>query len=161
MQFINQFSFLILAGLLLLTVGWVILHRTTGAARWLSLGAFTLGLIFSFWIFNPGPGNAVAELDLDNRQVGEGPVLLEFESPFCLGCIAAQSLVGEITREYIGQLDVIQINILAADSARLKDRYRIQFTPTFVFLTAHGEEAWRSIGTVDPEQVRASVTGDS
>jgi thiol-disulfide isomerase/thioredoxin len=161
MQILNYFSFLLLAGLILLVGGWVILQRTAGATRWLSLGALTLGLIAAFWFFNPGPGTAGAEDLLAGPNEDGRPILLEFESPYCLGCIAAQPLVDEITRRFAGELDVIQVNILAADSASLKDRFQVQFTPTFILLDAQGEEAWRSIGTVDPEQLQASLSGGS
>jgi thiol-disulfide isomerase/thioredoxin len=160
MQIINHFSFLLLAAAMLLIGGWIILHRTMGLTRWLSLGALTLGLIFSYSIFSPGPGDTTADIT-QSLRAGAKPVLLEFESPFCLGCIAAQPLLDQIKREHADQLEVVQINILSPDSARLKDLYRVQFTPTFVFLTTQGEEAWRSIGAVDPEQVRSSIEGDS
>ncbi len=161
MQILNHFSFLLLAGLILLVGGWIILQRTAGATRWLSLGALALGLVASFWFFNPGPGTAGAEDILLGLTEEARPVLLEFESPYCLGCIAAQPLVDEITRRFAGELDVIQVNILSADSAGLKDRFQVQFTPTFILLDAQGEESWRSIGTVDPEQLQASLSGDS
>lgn len=159
MQVINHFSFLFVSGALLLIVGWAILHRTAGVARWLSLAALMAGIIFSYSLFTPGPGDATPELTLVDLQENAAPTLLEFESPFCLGCIAAQPILDGIRREHAGRLDVVQINILAPGSEHLKDRFAIQFTPTFVFLTGKGEEAWRSVGTVDPEQVRSSLNG--
>ncbi len=30
-------------------------------------------------------------------------------------------------------------------------------TPTFVFFDAEGNELWRTLGSIDPEQVRQSI----
>jgi thiol-disulfide isomerase/thioredoxin len=161
MQIINHFSFLLAAGVILLVTGWIILQRSRGATRWLSLAALLFGLILSYGLFSPGPGEMGQDINLDARLENDRPVLLEFESPFCLGCMAAQPLVDQIVQAHSGQLDVVQVNILLPGSAGLRDRFRIQFTPTFVYLTRLGEESWRSVGTVDPELVRATLEQDS
>jgi thioredoxin-related protein len=36
-------------------------------------------------------------------------------------------------------------------------RYRLQYTPTFVLFDAAGIELWRTVGAVDPQQVRRSL----
>jgi thioredoxin-related protein len=51
---------------------------------------------------------------------------------------------------------VLQINIQAETGKEFAREFG-SFTPTFVFIDAEGEEMWRSLGTLDAEQVRESM----
>ncbi len=35
--------------------------------------------------------------------------------------------------------------------------YSFEFTPTFIFFDAQGNEVWRAIGNFDPQKVRDSI----
>lgn len=35
--------------------------------------------------------------------------------------------------------------------------YRFEFTPTFVFFDAQGNELWRTVGSFDPQMVRDAL----
>jgi thioredoxin-related protein len=35
--------------------------------------------------------------------------------------------------------------------------YGFEFTPTFVFFDAQGDELWRTVGSFDPQMVRDSL----
>ncbi len=48
----------------------------------------------------------------------------------------------------------MQINIQAETGKEFAKEFG-SFTPTFVLLEATGKEIWRSLGTLDAEQVRA------
>ncbi|MFN2149319.1 MAG: thioredoxin family protein [Anaerolineales bacterium] len=157
MQFVNQFSFLIFAAIALLVLGWIILRSQHASTRWFALGALVLGLILSFWIFNPGPGDT---FDLAGIQPGTDrsvPLLIEFESPYCLGCMAAQPTVDQVRQEYGSQIDIVQINVLDRAAGPLLAAYGFRYTPTFIFIDASGTEVWRAVGALDPEQVAASL----
>ena len=153
MAFVNQFSYLLLAGITLLLVGWLILRSRNASARWAALAALAAGLILSYWIFNPGPGDSV---DLSGYLPGSThptAVLLEFESPYCLGCMAAQSTLDHVRRTYAGDLQVVQVNVLESSASSLLSAYGFRYTPTFIYLDRSGVELWRSVGTLDPELV--------
>ncbi|MBT3190755.1 MAG: hypothetical protein HN560_02970 [Anaerolineae bacterium] len=51
---------------------------------------------------------------------------------------------------------VLQINIQSETGKDFAKEFG-SFTPTFVFLDPEGEELWRSLGTLDAEQVRDSM----
>jgi len=153
MAFVNQFSFLLLAGITLLLVGWLILRSRHATARWAALAALATGLVLSYWIFNPGPGDSQ---DLSGFRPGSPhptAVLLEFESPYCLGCMAAQSTLDRVRRTYAGDLQVVQVNVLDPGARPLLSAYGFRYTPTFIYIDPSGEERWRSVGTLDPAQV--------
>lgn len=157
MQFVNQFSFLILAGVTFVILGWIILRKGDATTRWAALGALLLGLIFSYWIFNPGPGSAFDLVELTPGADRSLPALLEFESPYCLGCIAAQPTVTQIEREYASELQVVQVNVLDPAAEPLLAHYGFQYTPTFIFIDRSGTEIWRSVGALDPQHVADSM----
>jgi thiol-disulfide isomerase/thioredoxin len=159
MQFVNQFSFLILAGIVLLIPGWIILRSRQSDARWLALGALVTGLIVSFWIFNPGPGSAFDPAELRPGVARPLPTLLEFESPYCLGCMAAQPTVDQVRREHGFELQVLQVNVLDPAAETLLAEYGFQYTPTFILIDQTGTELWRSVGALDPRQVALALEG--
>jgi thiol-disulfide isomerase/thioredoxin len=161
MQFVNQFSFLLLAGAVLLGLGWVILRSQRSSSRWFALVALLLGLVISYWMFNPGPGTSFNAAELNNGRNLAVPVLLEFESPYCLGCMAAQPSVDQVKRQYADKLAVHQVNVLDPAAEPLLAHFGFQFTPTFIFIDIHGIELWRSVGTLDPQQVGQSMEGES
>jgi hypothetical protein len=65
--------------------------------------------------------------------------------------------VDGIEREFAGKLTVIHLNIHEPVGQELGEIYRFQYTPTFILLDGEGEEAWRTIGAIDPSEVRRSL----
>lgn len=59
-----------------------------------------------------------------------------------------------IEKEFEGQLDVIRINVQDPVGQVLGRKYRFEFTPTFIFFDPHGEEIWRGVGVISPNQIR-------
>ena len=161
MQFVNQFSFLLLAGAVLLILGWIILRSQRSSSRWFALAALLLGLVISYWMFNPGPGTPFNAVELTDGRSRAVPVLLEFESPYCLGCMAAQPSVDQVERQFADELEVLQVNVLDPAAEPLLSHFGFRFTPTFIFIDTQGLELWRSVGTLDPQQVEDSMEGES
>jgi len=75
-----------------------------------------------------------------------------------MGCLAAKPVVDRIEIEFTGKLRIIRLDIQSPAGHALADRYRFQFTPTFIFFDGQGEERWRAVGRLDPQQVRQSLT---
>ena len=66
-----------------------------------------------------------------------------------------RELAGETT---IGrQIYIIRLNIQDNAGQELGRLYGFEFTPTFIFFDAQGNEAWRTVGTFDPQKVRDSL----
>lgn len=56
-----------------------------------------------------------------------------------------------------GQLEVIKVDVFTAAGRELTAEYSSIATPTFIFFDPDGNEVWRSIGSLDPDRVRASL----
>lgn len=72
--------------------------------------------------------------------------------------MAARPVVDGIERENKATLTVIHLNAQDAAAREIAARFRLEFTPTFVFLDANGEELWRTVGAVDPLLVRRQLS---
>jgi hypothetical protein len=55
-------------------------------------------------------------------------------------------------------LQIIRLNVHDPVGRKIGDRFDFRFTPTFIFFDANGIEQWRSLGTLDADRVRSSVT---
>ncbi len=62
-----------------------------------------------------------------------------------------------IEKEYADRLLVIRLNIQEDAGRELAPVYRFEFTPTFIFFDAQGNEVWRSVGELDVERLRQSM----
>lgn len=62
-----------------------------------------------------------------------------------------------IEREWAGRLRVIRLNVQDPIGRALAPDLGFRVTPTFIFFDAEGQEAWRSIGQIDPAQVRGAL----
>jgi thioredoxin-related protein len=65
--------------------------------------------------------------------------------------------VDGIEKEFAWKLIVIRVNIQSKVGRSLANEYEFQFTPTFIFFNEQGEEVWRSVGSLDPQQVKDSI----
>lgn len=56
------------------------------------------------------------------------------------------------------KLHVLRINIQEPVGRELAPVYHFEYTPTYIFFDATGNELWRTVGEIDPQRVRESVT---
>ena len=150
MQFFNHYSALIIPALLLL-VGVMIVKRWGGQKRqWLILVGALLAYIAVWLWLRP----VATPLTLATGQ----PVLLEVQSPYCLGCVAMKPAVDRLENEWRGKLVVQRVDIQSVEGQELVTQYRIEFTPTFIFFDTAGKEQWWSVGQLDAARVRTALS---
>lgn len=65
--------------------------------------------------------------------------------------------VDELEQELGNQVLFIRLNIQESVGRELAPVYRFEYTPTFIFFDAQGDELWRMIGDFDPQKVRDSL----
>jgi len=155
--FLNQYSFLILGALLLALTVYGLSRRGFRKPDWLLL-LLMAGLIFAaWWVLHPS-ASQVRDASAVKAEIGVGtPVLLEFQSPYCLGCAAMKPAVDRLEEETQGKLIIIRLNIQDAVGRQLAAEYGSQYTPTFVFIDAQGIEQWRTVGSLEGERVLGSL----
>ena len=82
MPFINQYSFLIAAGVVVVLLGFYLFRKRVDRSSFVTLGALLLGLLLAFFLLRPGssPPQGVDEILV---QIGsDQPVLLQFQSDY-------------------------------------------------------------------------------
>ncbi len=149
MSFFNHYSAPIVAALLLAIGMSVVVRRGRKTRDWLILGGALLAFVAAWLVFRP-VANA------SGLAAGQ-PVLLEVQSPYCLGCVAIKPAVDRLENELRGKLRVRRVDIQSAEGQKLVAQYRIEFTPTFIFFDAAGKEQWRSVGQLDAARVRTGL----
>ena len=150
MQFFNHYSAPILAALLL-AGGLSLVWRRGGKIRhWLILGGALVALGATWLVLRPVSNPAATPL------VGQ-PLLLEVQSPYCLGCVAMKPVVDRLEKELRGKLVVRRVDIQSALGRKLASEYGIELTPTFIFIDAAGKEQWRNVGQLDAVRLRTSL----
>jgi len=65
--------------------------------------------------------------------------------------------VDELENELGNEILFIRLNIQEPVGRELAPVYDFEFTPTFIYFDADGEELWREVGSLDTERVRDSV----
>ena len=55
------------------------------------------------------------------------------------------------------RLHVLRVNIQETVGRELAPVYDFEYTPTYIFFDAQGNELWRSVGEIDVQRVRDSM----
>lgn len=58
--------------------------------------------------------------------------------------------------EFPEELRVLSVDVQSSFGRELTNEYG-KFTPTFIFFDPQGEEVWRSVGTLDADDVRQLI----
>ena len=66
-------------------------------------------------------------------------------------------IVDGLEQELAGKLLFIRLNIQENVGRELAPVYGFEYTPTFIFFDAQGDELWREVGSLDVERVRDSI----
>ncbi len=158
-QILNQYSALFLAVALFfaVTVALVRHHRPT-LRDFLALGILA-GSLFIAWLrLHPVQTPLMEDAQKVQAMIGQGqPVLLEFQSPYCLACTQMKPIVDALEEELQGRLLVIRLNVQEETGRELAALYGFQYTPTFIYIDAQGNEVWREVGRLDIQRVRNSL----
>ncbi len=74
-----------------------------------------------------------------------------------MACTAIKPVVDELEEELGEKVQFIRLNVQDQTGMELAPVYNFNFTPTFIFFDADGNEVWRTIGSFDPQKVRDSI----
>ena len=66
-------------------------------------------------------------------------------------------VVDVLEQELGSKLLIIRLNIQESVGRELAPVYGFEYTPTFIFFDAQGNELWREVGSLDVERVRDSL----
>ena len=154
----NHYSFLWIALGLTIVAGLVLLTNKPKFKDYLSFSVIAAGLFVSWLILHPHQTALMKDARSVQAMIGSGtPVLLEFQSPYCIDCTAEKPIVDGLENNLGPKLHVIRINIQDQIGHELAPVYNFEYTPTYIFFDVNGNEVWRSIGEIDPQKERDSV----
>jgi thiol-disulfide isomerase/thioredoxin len=142
MQFFNHYSVLI--------VGVALLVATLATKRRARL--IMVGVLGAY-----GVACVLLKPTARNLPTNGLPVLLEVQSPFCLGCVAMKPAVDRLESELRNKLVVRRVDIQSDEGRELLTQFGIEFTPTFILFDVAGKERWRVTGHLDAEAVRDAI----
>jgi len=66
-------------------------------------------------------------------------------------------VVDELENELEDEITFIRLNIQEEVGRELAPVYGFEFTPTFIYFDANGDELWREVGGLDTQRVRESL----
>ncbi|HEY6073215.1 MAG TPA: thioredoxin family protein [Anaerolineales bacterium] len=156
--FLNQYSFVLLAIGLILMAGLVLLTRKPRWNDYLAFAVLTIGLFGAWVILHPRQTPLMDDARMVREMIGAGtPVLLEYQSPYCLACTAIQPVVDSLEAELGARAHIIRINAQETAGRELAPVYKFGYTPTFILFDAEGNELWREVGGLDAARVRDSL----
>jgi thioredoxin 1 len=158
-QILNQYSALwIAAALLTLAVAVTLFRHKPGARDFLALGVIFAGLAVAWLTLHPVQTPLMEDAQKVQDMIGRGqPVLLEFQSPYCIACTQMKPIVDGLEHELQGRVLFIRLNVQEEAGRELAPLYGFQYTPTFIYFDAQGNEVWREVGRLDTRRVRESL----
>jgi thiol-disulfide isomerase/thioredoxin len=152
---LQHYSVIWVAAGLFLLVGILLFRNRPRLPEILAFGGIIVALIALYFYIRPTATTLMGEAEQVRASIGAGkPVLLEFQSPYCVGCVALVPTIDKIEAEYQDRLLVLRINIQDEVGMQLAPLFSFEYTPTFIFFDETGVERWRSIGSFDEERLR-------
>ncbi len=156
--FFNYYSFLIVSIGLATVAGLVLLTNKPKLKDYIAFGVIAASLVMAWVILHPRETELMADAQAVRDMIGKGtPVLLEFQSPYCISCTQVKPEVDKLEAELGDRIHIIRLNIQDNVAQELAPVYQFEFTPTFIFFDAQGNEQWRLIGSFDAQKVRDSL----
>lgn len=71
--------------------------------------------------------------------------------------MSIKPVVDELEQEVGDEVHIIRLNIQKVVGMELAPVYGFEFTPTFIYFDAQGNELWRMVGEFDPQRVRDTL----
>jgi thiol-disulfide isomerase/thioredoxin len=142
---------------LALAVGLALFWRKPRLSEIVGFGVLFVAIIGLYFFLRPAQGILDSE---EARIIGQGtPVLLKFQSPYCVVCIALKPTIDAIEDEFADRLIVLRIDAQEEVGRQFAQAYGFQYTPTFVYFDPNGVERWRLIGLFDEPRLRQELAG--
>lgn len=159
MEYIQPYSLLLITGFLLVVLGIILFRQRPRPQVVVAFLTVVVALVAVYFYIRPIQTPLIGDAAHVKAMIGQGkPVLLEFQSPYCIGCTALRPAVDQAEKQYAGKLLIIRINIQDAVGMELKPVYDFHYTPTFIFFDEKGDERWRVIGTFDAAKLQQEMS---
>jgi thiol-disulfide isomerase/thioredoxin len=142
--FINYYSFLLVILGIIGVSALILLTNKPKQNDYIAFSVITIIAILSWAILHPRQTPLMDDSQTVLKMIGAGtPVLIEFQSPYCISCTQIRPVVDQLEQELSSEVSIgpkihiIRINVqerVGKDLARVFD---FQATPTFIFFALH------------------------
>ena len=157
----SEYSFIFISAGFALIAGVILLANNPKWNDYLAFGVIVTGLVVAWAALHPRPTLLMDDAKEVQAMIGTGkPVLLEFQSPYCIRCVSLKPVVDDLEEELGDQIHIIRLNIQEEVGMELSPVYGFEFTPTFIYFDADGIEIWRTVGDFNPQLVRDSLVNE-
>ena len=160
MNYFNHHSFTVSALIVYVVITILLLRDGIQFLDLVALATTASVFVLSWILLRPGPSTLTTLEDFEKVLHSGEPTLIEFQSEYWLACIAIRPVVNRLETTLKGRLRVIRLNIHDPLGKNVGDLYDLNFTPTFIFFDAYGVAQWRSVGSLNQDRLRASVTSN-
>lgn len=158
---LGEYSFITISAGFTLIAGVILLSNKPRWNDYLAFGAIVVGLIVAWASLHPRQTLLMDDAREVKEMIGAGtPVLLEFQSPYCIRCVSIKPLVDDLELELGDHIHIIRLNVQEQVGMELSPVYGFEFTPTFIYFDSAGNEIWRTIGDFNPQQVRDTIANE-
>ena len=158
---LGEYSFITISAGFTLIAGVILLSNKPRWNDYLAFGAIVVGLIVAWASLHPRQTLLMDDAREVKEMIGAGtPVLLEFQSPYCIRCVSIKPLVDDLELELGDQIHIIRLNVQEQVGMELSPVYGFEFTPTFIYFDSAGNEVWRTIGDFNPQHVRDTLANE-
>jgi len=159
LEYFQPYSLAWVAGILLVTIAVILVRSKARPPVLIAYLSIVIGLGLVYFYVRPVETPQLGDVAQLQAMIGKGkPVLLEFQSPYCISCTALKPAVDQAEKEYEGRLTILRINIQDPLGRELRPVYNFQYTPTFIFIDEQGQELWRIIRDFDAVKLRAEMS---
>lgn len=160
MSILNQYSYVLFAGLLILGVA-VVMWRWRRGPVWLRAGLIivvTLG-VFVLGTSRRYPTSEVTTLaEADAILTNEQPTFVMLYSNYCVGCLAALPSVRDLSGQLAANnIDTLLVNIHDNTGEALVERFKFVFSPTYLVFGPNGEEVLRANALPRLDQIQLAI----
>ena len=152
---VDQYSAVWIGGAFVLLVALVLFQGRPQVRDFIALGVVIAGLVVAWLLLHPRQTPLPEGARTVQSMIGQGvPVLLEFQSPFCIHCTQMKPVVDALENELGDRLQVIRLNAQNEVGRELAPVYMFEYTPTFILFDSQGNELWRQAGDLDTQRVK-------
>jgi hypothetical protein len=156
MATLNHFSYVLVAGAVLVMCALVLWQRGLGTRPWRVLILLGLAVILAGppILFARQPTDVANAEALRERLRSGRPTLVEYYSPFCLGCVTTRPLSGYVESQFGDRVQVIYLDATDPVRGPLGREIGFTITPSYAIYDGRSTEpVMRLPGPVERDEI--------
>ncbi len=160
-DFINNYSAIIIAVLVFSIAGLFAWDQRRNWRGLVAIAVVLFVLVAGWTTSRTGPSDVADLAELDAAIAAGTPVVLELYSDTCTLCLMSKRSVDAMEADLEGLAIVVRVSADEQVGRDVSRRYGLHALPTFVVLSADGQEVYRQAGSPDTERIKQEALSPS